>query len=328
MVKGVSHSLTTENSASSPLRVTVVVCTRNRSDMVVNVLDDLLKNTYPAFRVLVVDQSTDDWTREIVSRYQRERDSVDYVPTATTTGIPVARNIGLINASKRGEIIAFTDDDCLVPPDWISRLAAEFAADPDLDALLGRILPFWNSEGAGPVSINRSTRRMIFTELPNPLFVNLFELGGTLNFAVRASAWQAVGPFDEGLRRGADLDYNYRILQKGKKLARVPDVLLYHRVWRTPGEAAQVDCAYHEAAGEVIAKHWLLRSKGSRLYALSRIWFYFLRPFLHGLVRLSPRRVRKSWNALQATLRGIRIAKERYQVANGLLPDFETVAPP
>jgi len=313
MVKGVSHHVTTENSASSPLRVMVVVCTRNRPDMVVEVLRDLLDNTYPAFKVLVVDQSTDNQTREIVSRYQKETEVLEYLPTKTT-GIPVARNIGFSEASRCADILAFTDDDCRVPPDWISRMAAEFAADPDLDVLIGRTLPLQDREGAIPISTSCSTRRMTFNGLPNPLLVNLFELGGTLNFAVRPSTWHAVGSFDEGLRRGSDIDYNYRILQKGKKLARVPDVLLYHRVWRTQGEAAQVDCAYHEAAGEVIAKHWLLRSKGSRLYALSRIWIYFLRPLFHGLVRLSPRRVRKSWSALQATLRGMRIAKERYQV--------------
>jgi len=326
MTKGVSHHVTTENSASSPLRVTVVVCTRNRPDMVVDVLRDLLNNTYPAFKVLVVDQSTDNQTREIVSQYQKETDLLEYLPTKTT-GISVSRNIGFSEASRCADILASTDDDCRVPSDWISRLAAEFAADPDLDALLGRILPFWDSEGAVPVSINRSTRRMTFNELPNPLFVNLFGLGGTLNFAVRTSTWHAVGPFDESLCKGEDMEYNYRILQKGKKLARVPEVLIYHRAWRKPGEAAQLHCAYQEAIGEVIAKHWLLRSKGSRLYAFSYL-LPFPRAFLHGLVRLSPRRLRRSWNALQATLRGIRIAKERYQGANGLLPDFETVAPP
>jgi GT2 family glycosyltransferase len=311
MVKGVSHSLTTENSASSPLRVTVVVCTRNRPDMVVEVLRDLLDNRYPAFKVLVVDQSTDNQTREIVSRYQKETDLLEYLPTETT-GIPVARNIGFSEASRCADLLAFTDDDCRVPPDWISRMVAEFAADPDLDALVGRTLPLQDREGAVSIETISSTRRMTFDELPNPLFVDLFRLGGTLNFAVRPSTWHAVGPFDEGLRRGSDIDYNYRILQKGKKLARVPDVVVYHRVWRTQGEAVQVHCAYHEAAGEVIAKHWILRSKGSRLYAFSYL-LRFPRAFLHGLVRLSPRRLRRSWNRFQATLRGMRIAKERYQ---------------
>src|SRR5581483_11263448 len=73
--------------------VTAVVCTRDRGPAVIRTLQSILLNTYPAFDVVVVDQSDDERTREALSPF-RARGDVRYVRTASR-GLAAGRNLGI-----------------------------------------------------------------------------------------------------------------------------------------------------------------------------------------------------------------------------------------
>src|SRR5438046_2399871 len=102
-----------------PMHVSTIICTRNRSDLIGPALTSVLANTYASFDVLVVDQSDDDRTREVVTSLAAKHANLRYLHTPIA-GLSRAYNIGI--RESRGEVLAFTDDDCIAPPDWIASI--------------------------------------------------------------------------------------------------------------------------------------------------------------------------------------------------------------
>jgi glycosyltransferase involved in cell wall biosynthesis len=106
----------------------------------------------------------------------------------------------------RGDILLFTDSDCLCPPDWVARAAAAFL-DPPLAALQG---------GSVPASRSRLSR---WAQLEYDLYVrsqaasSYRRFCNTRNFAVRRTIFES-RPFPETLLRGGDGMYG-RLLETG-----------------------------------------------------------------------------------------------------------------
>ena len=95
-------------------RVSVVVCAYNAGDTLDDCLDSLGRLRYPDFEVIVVNDGSSDATGDIARRYPV---SLIEVPNG---GLSAARNIGLSAAT--GEIVAYTDADVRVDPDWLTYL--------------------------------------------------------------------------------------------------------------------------------------------------------------------------------------------------------------
>lgn len=99
----------------SPVAVSVIVATRNRCAPLAETLEAMTRLVVPpalTWELIVVDNGSTDGTSALLDRYRARlplRSVVEPVP-----GLSVARNAGLHVA--RGEVIAFTDDDCVVDP--------------------------------------------------------------------------------------------------------------------------------------------------------------------------------------------------------------------
>ena len=119
------------------MHLSVVICTRNRPDLIGNAVSSVLAQSYADYDVLVVDQSTDDQTGEIVRSLAASHPRLRYLHTQKA-GLSRAYNIGIRETT--GEILAFTDDDCIAPPDWLERVLGAFAAEPAADLLYGQVL--------------------------------------------------------------------------------------------------------------------------------------------------------------------------------------------
>ncbi|CAM5675015.1 hypothetical protein MAUB1S_03879 [Mycolicibacterium aubagnense] len=116
--------------------VSVVVATRERAGQLARALDSLLAQEHPRFEIVVVDNApATGATRELVQRAYGER--VRYVREPVPGWPPTTRGW----PAARGEVIAFTDDDVVADPRWLTELTAPFAADPRLGCATGLILP-------------------------------------------------------------------------------------------------------------------------------------------------------------------------------------------
>ena len=83
--------------------------------------------------VILVDDGSSDGTREIVAKYS----GVRCVRHAENYGLSVARNTGIEAAT--GELIAFTDADCRVPPHWVAKILSDFESKPDIVGVGGKL---------------------------------------------------------------------------------------------------------------------------------------------------------------------------------------------
>src|SRR4051812_15109114 len=112
--------------------VSVIVPTRNRRESLHRTLDALEAQTYERFEVVVVDDASVDGTSASLQQH-RWRIRLTLVQ-GNGLGPAAARNKGL--AQARGELIAFTDSDCVPDSGWLTAGVASF--DDDVDVVQGR----------------------------------------------------------------------------------------------------------------------------------------------------------------------------------------------
>ena len=195
--------------------VSVVVCTMDRPEALARCLDALRACTPPPAQIVVVDQGA----------RPAAPGEVEYVHM-TERGVSRGRNRGA--RAARHELLAFTDDDCVPAPDWIGALVRGF--EEGVDGVTGRVLPL-PGEGVA-VSSRTSTERRTFTgprQTP-------WDIGTGGNLALRRSAFEAVGGFDEALgpgtqaRAAEDVDLLYRLANAGYTILYEPAAVVYHEL--------------------------------------------------------------------------------------------------
>ncbi|MFJ9664052.1 glycosyltransferase [Streptomyces sp. NPDC101219] len=223
-----------------PPYTTVVVATRERAGQLARALDSLLAQDHPRFEVVVVDNApVTDETHDLVHRKYGER--VRYL-REPVPGLAVAHNAGL--AQARGEVVAFTDDDVVADPRWLTELTAPFAADPRLGCVTGLILParlrtpaqvLLESHGGFAKGFTPATYDPREPPRDEPLFpFTAGRFGSGANMAFRTGVLRAVGGFDPATgagtpARGGDDLYGFvRVLAQGHRLRYTPYALVWH----------------------------------------------------------------------------------------------------
>ena len=230
------HQLTQLATGAASKSISVVICTRNRPEQLARCLRSLQNLSQSPQEILVVDNApSSDATRQMVDKMS----GIQYV-LEPRPGLSVARNTGIRQST--GDIIAFTDDDVIVHPDWIIRLQQSFD-DPNLMVVTGLILPAELETEAqlifqkGSAGFGWGYRALTF----DPQFfkemqrrgVPVWRIGAGANMAFRRKAFELVGDFDERLGAGAsgcseDSELWYRVLAEGWLCRYEPTVVVYH----------------------------------------------------------------------------------------------------
>ncbi|NJM39419.1 MAG: glycosyltransferase [Anaerolineae bacterium] len=214
-----STTSTTSATTSSLPSVSLVIPVYNGKKTIRFCLDSIMQLDYPKDRleVIVVDNNSKDETPEIVKQYP-----VKLVFEREKQGPHQATNTGLREAG--GEIIAFTDSDCYVSPDWLRKLVAPFA-NPDVVATGGKIDAYTPDSQVEKYLQRRFASQnglRIADDFPASLL--------TANAAYRAEAVRVAGCFNENLYTGAEVDLAWRVQwQTGKQVVYVPDAVIYHK---------------------------------------------------------------------------------------------------
>lgn len=225
-------------------RFSVIVCTRNGGSRIANCLRAIEAMDGGPFETIIVDDGSDDGTRNIVARKFPEVRLLSIPPS----GLSAARNIGAEAAT--GDILAFTDDDCEPDREWLVRLGKAFL-DPEISAAGGPNLP--------PPA--RTPIEAVIRSAPGaPSHVLLDDTHAEhlpgCNIAVRRTALDAVGGFDPIFRTaGDDVDFCWRLSDGGHRLGFVPGAFVWH--WRRPSIRAflRQQTGYGKAEKLLLAKH-------------------------------------------------------------------------
>jgi GT2 family glycosyltransferase len=236
----------------SALSVSVVVPTRNRAQHAAECAASVL--AIQGFVDLIfVDQSDDHATEEALSKIVDPR--LRYVRTETR-GVTRGRNLGM--SMSTSDIIAFTDDDCRVPTDWIERIVAVFDADPEVAVVCGRVMVPPEIQHLGYAEGFEPHEREWQHRYP-PLGR---DWGITANFSLKRSVLERIGAFDPMLGAGAPLrsggepDFLFRVLRAGLKVVNASEVVVDHYGIRKPGdEFKKLIMGYSAGTAAALFKH-------------------------------------------------------------------------
>lgn len=226
--------------------VTVAVCTRDRPEDLEVCLDALMRLDYVPMEVLVIDNAPGSDAAEDLVRARFA--GVRYV-REPRPGLDWARNRAIIEA--RGEVIAFTDDDCIVDPGWVRAIATLLADDQQARAVTGLVVPY-ELETESQILFERSggfgrgfRRYWSAVDSERGLvwrFCGSGQFGTGANMAFRRSLFMEIGLFNPALdvgtvtNGGGDLDMFFRVLVEGHTLVYEPSAIVRHRHRRTLAE--------------------------------------------------------------------------------------------
>jgi GT2 family glycosyltransferase len=248
-------------STTTP-KVSVIVSTRNRPDDAVACVKTILANQYPAFELLVIDQSPQAEQQRAAAAVGPDQ-RLRWISTATR-GLSVSRNLAV--AAARAPILAFTDDDCRVSETWVADTTAEFDADPELALLFGRVVLLPEDRARGyAAEFEPEQRHELRGALPEPHHA----WGVGANMAFRRAVFDKVGVFDTVLGAGApffageELDLTLRALAAGFKLAHTPSTSVVHLGVREGAEAGRLLRGYGIGLGATLGKHLRLGTHGA-----------------------------------------------------------------
>ncbi|TMG58211.1 MAG: glycosyltransferase [Chloroflexi bacterium] len=274
---------------SSVPTVSVVMSTRNRGAMIGAAIHSLIALDHPSFEIVVVDQSVDEVTADLVRGLSETDSRIRYVHT-DRVGLSCGRNDGI--AVSRGDVVAFTDDDCIVQPDWLSAIDVEMQ-DPRVAGVFGRVLPNeYRGRSGIDLAFKDSQERIEYAEKAIPWYI-----GHGANMAFRRADLAAIGGFDEILGAGGRLpshedgDMSYRMLASGRRVVFTPSSLVYHRQWRDWDERKRTERAYGLGAGGQFTKY--IRCGDPYGFRLMATWTWQLgvRRFGAGLLKWRSRKV-------------------------------------
>lgn len=229
-------------SKETPL-ISVVVCTHRRHRLLRGCLESLNRLDYPNVEVVVVNDGNDEEVERVVSEFPEMRHLA-----LNHSGLSAARNLGA--AKAKGEIIAFTDDDCEVDRQWLFWLA-KFFEDSEFAATGG--------PNIAPAPTNWE-QACIIAAPGGPCHVMLddeeAEHVAGCNLAVRKGAWETVGGFDERFRNaGDDVDFCWRLRNAGFRIGFCPPAFVWHqRRFSFPAYVRQ-QIGYGEAEGQLVFAH-------------------------------------------------------------------------
>jgi glycosyltransferase involved in cell wall biosynthesis len=222
-------------SAGAAMKLSIIVATRNRAHAVGPCLDSIVAALVKAFpldaELVVVDNGSTDDTARVIADCAR----ASPVPVQALSEPRAGKGRALNRALRaaKGELLAFTDDDCRLHGDYVNDLLRHASGDTDLVLRSGRIelgdptdLPFTIDTRPTRVSWNiaddPARRRNVMRHITG------------CNMTMRRALVELLGPFDEDfgpgsrIGSGEDSEYAFRAYLAGVTLEHVPDMTVFH----------------------------------------------------------------------------------------------------
>ncbi len=252
--------------------VSVVVCAYNAADTIDDCLTSLEALTYPRTQLIVINDGSRDATAAIARRHPGVQ-----VIDLLNGGLSAARNAGLAVAT--GEIVAYTDADCRVDPDWLTYLVQPLVRSDAVGAGGPNVVPAddpWMAQcvaraPGGPTHVMLDDRTA--EHIPG------------CNMAFRRDALLGIDGFNPVyLRAGDDVDICWRLQARGLRIGFAPGALVWHH------HRDSIQAYWRQQVGYGEGETWLDAHHPEKFLAGHMVWhgrIYSALPFL----RTAERRV-------------------------------------
>ena len=228
-------------------KVSVVICAYNAERTMDPCLASLEKLRYPNYEVVIVNDGSQDGTRAISERYAESNPRRFTLINQENKGLSVARNVGMEASS--GEIVAYTDSDCVVDPDWLTYLVYKFQAGfiavggpnfppPEESAVAAYVA----ASPGGPTHVLLNDE--VAEHIPG------------CNMAFRKRALEEVGGFQPIFTAaGDDVDLCWRLQNQGHAIGFSPSAMVWHFRRNTIRDYFKQQRGYGKAEALLYFKH-------------------------------------------------------------------------
>ena len=258
--------------------VSVIVCSYNGARTLAACLDSLGKLNYPAYEVILVDDGSTDDTAYVAAQFPQVR----YIHQSNH-GLSHARNTGA--AAAKGEVLAYTDSDCMADADWLYYLIGTLVSG-DYAGVGGPNVtpPAENWIQACVAAAPGGPNHVLLTDI-------VAEHIPGCNMAFYRWAFEAVGGFDPEYRKaGDDVDFCWRVQQAGWVIAFSPTAIVWHYRRFTLRAFLKQQDGYGEAESLLRFKHLIFfgptgtaKWRG-QIYGTTRFSWFVTRPVIyHGI---------------------------------------------
>ena len=197
----------------------VVIPIFNNLEGLSQTLAALGKQSYPSqsYEVIVVDNASTENVEKIAARFPQVK-----FDRESTPGSYMARNRGIELA--KGEILAFTDSDCIPNPNWLANGVKELMSVDRCGLVAGKINFFYqNPQKPTAVELYDSA-----TFLNQKKYVREHQYGVTANLFAWKSTFAEVGNFNSSIKSGGDKEWGKRVANGGYQLLYAEDVCISH----------------------------------------------------------------------------------------------------
>jgi len=188
--------------------VSIVITVKNEAQNIESLLDSLVTQEAP-IEILIVDAASTDGTQTKVRKYMKRYPFIRLVQYAAQRG--ESRNKGIELA--RGDIVAFTDGDCIANPFWVEEIRRSLRK---ADIVGGRTFamgyePF---RSLGRVEVYHRGVDITFP---------------SCNLAYRKHILKEIGGFDPRFVTAEDIDMNFRAVERGYRIIENRRMIIYHK---------------------------------------------------------------------------------------------------
>ncbi len=225
--------------------VSVIIPVFNEPDLLKVCLKALEEQTYPKnlYEVIVVDNGSKESIEPIVRQFSQAQATFESYP-----GSYAARNKGI--SLTKGEIIAFTDSDCIPALDWIEK-GVKNLLQVNNCGLVGGKIEIFVQDPHHPTAVELYDRLYAF---PQKKYVEEYKFAVTANLFTFKSILERVGGFNQNLKSGGDYEWGWRVHSSGYQLFYAEDTLVAHPARRSFEELSR-------KVTRVIQGHYELKKK-------------------------------------------------------------------
>jgi glycosyltransferase involved in cell wall biosynthesis len=198
--------------------ISIIIPVFNGEKYVEKCLESVIRLEYPkeSFEVIVVDNNSTDRTPDIIKKFPFK------YCIEKKQGPSAARNLGVRIA--RGEILAFTDIDVIVKPNWLAQIAKAYKKHPKIDGFQGfsgginhniwaKLYQKWYEKGCLALQKKQGSR---------------IKSLDTRNLAIKKSVLSQNGGFNEEYMRSEDNELGFRLYIRGYKIKFIPEIYVDH----------------------------------------------------------------------------------------------------
>lgn len=282
------------------MNISIIVVTYNEENNIEECINSLISQKYSkgVFEIVVVDGMSEDSTPDLVKSYCNRYQNISLITNPKRT-IASNRNVGIQNSIS--PYIAFTDADCICPPQWIDRLANEYL---NLSSLGYNVVAVGGGNTVGDqfgpitesIGIAFNSNLSALGSVQSKLIdqVKKVDSLACLNVLYSKKGIEEAGLFDESLKNlGEDWDLNFRLRKQGYDLFYIPDATVIHKMRSTISSFAKQMNQYGIGRANLIKKNKIItiRYLAPLLFIVSILIFplsyfifdinYFLMPLLY-----------------------------------------------